>query len=112
VRNLSHDEIDDLKVIGDNRTTEETHVFTINGLAAVKNYRKLRSTVQIELGSELENFGALKPEEMTHKDLRSWSNWANRVDIRLREARNIIEDCKRFLLPSNLDQIRRYKRML
>ena len=112
VRELSQEEIDDLKVIGDDRTTEETPVFTIAGLRAVIDHPKLRTILQVQLGTELETFEDLEPENMDQKDLRTWSNWSNRIDIRLKAAKDIMEDCKRFLVPSNLQNINGHKALL
>lgn len=105
-------EIKEARIMGDHSEFKEELLFHISGIAAVTDYSKLRTIVNVQLGSELDAFAALQVEGLPFPELRRWSNWANQIDKRHRKARSILEDCHRFLQPDNLAQIRDHKRLL
>ena len=84
----------------------------ISGLSAFISYKKLKTIVDVQLGSELEAFEELDEDRLNFSELRRWNNWANMVEKRMRSARDIIQDCQRFVTPSNIEFIRTNKRHL
>ena len=87
-------------------------IATISGIGAVRDYKKLRSILRIDLGEELQTFKALDPDQLNYDELKRWNSWANRAENKLRDAKNIIADCQRFLVESNIQTIRSYKMYL
>lgn len=108
----TEEEMEEARIMGDRSEFSEELVFHISGISAAIDYPKLRSILNVQLGSELDAFENLTVESLGFKELRQWSNWANRIDKRLRKARSILEDCHRFLQPDNIARIRDHKRLL
>lgn len=84
----------------------------INGLSAVTKYKKLRSLLNVRFGEDVDSFNSLSPDDLDLNELKRWHNWVNQFEKRIYEADDIILECNRFLLQSNLDEIRRYKHIL
>lgn len=112
VTRRTEEEIRDARIIGDTSEFNEEYVFTIAGIRALITYKKLRTILNTRLGSELEKFGGLDVDSLDYKELRQWSQWSDRIDTNLNDARTILEDCKRFLVPSNIAEINKYKSLL
>ncbi|MEW8060472.1 MAG: hypothetical protein AB2776_19425 [Candidatus Thiodiazotropha endolucinida] len=91
-------------------TTE--NVYIIAGITAVTTYKKLRTILQTQLGTELKAFQQIDPSSESYEDLQRWHNWINKIEIRLKEVQEIIEECNRFLQPDNITNIRNYRSYL
>lgn len=93
-------------------THRTQRVALIAGLSAAKDYKKLKKLVEVQLGNELQAFKELDEEMLSNEELKYWDNWCSLVEKRIQHAQNILEDCQRFLLPSNIDLIIRNKHLL
>lgn len=102
---LTEDEIASQVGLGGSRFRTET-IYIISGISAVASYKKLRSILKTYLGTELEVFRSINPDIEGYEGLRRWNNWKNKIDSRLAKAESIIADCRRFLEPSNIRNIR------
>lgn len=87
-------------------------IFTISGISAVTEYKRLRTILREHLGKELSAFREIDSSLEDFESLKRWHNWINKIDRRLQEAEGIIEDCNRFLVPSNIVRIRNYRDFL
>ena len=87
-------------------------VGVISGLSALTDYKKLKTILTVRLGEELQEFKALDEDTLSYRDLRRWNNWVNMVGKKMREAQEIIQECQRFVVPSNIKFIRDNKRLL
>ncbi|WP_405231687.1 hypothetical protein [Lentisalinibacter salinarum] len=112
VTRKSREEIEEARAMGDDSEFNEEVIFSIAGVRAFTNYKRLKSLLETKLGTELDAFEALDPDSMDYSELRQWSKWAERIDPNLREAEEILDDCKRFLVPSNIKAINQHKRLI
>ncbi|MCG7988839.1 MAG: hypothetical protein JAY64_19305 [Candidatus Thiodiazotropha weberae] len=95
-------------VVGTNANYTTETVFIISGLSAVKSYKKLRTILKKQLGDELHAFEEINPDDLEFEDLKRWHNWINKIDLRLKSSRNIIQECNRFLQSVNIENIRKF----
>jgi hypothetical protein len=109
LRRLDDRELEIAKEIGNFETHEKIQIATISGIAAIKNYKKLKKILDVHLGQELESFKVIEPDQLEFADLKHWHNWINRLEKRIIECNEIIDDCLRFLSQSNITTIRKYK---
>lgn len=109
---LSKEEREAARETGDNSGYKREFIANINGINAVRDYKKLKSLMRVVLTDEKNVFESLDPDVLDFKDLRRWNGWANRFEKKIKEADDIIIDCKRFLVPSNVQLIRDCKQML
>lgn len=84
-------------------------IFTINGVTSVISYKRLRKIINVYLGEKLEEFSELNIESADFDTLRKWANWSNKINERLIEAKKLIQECNRFLMPANIENIRKYQ---
>lgn len=84
----------------------------IAGIAAVKDYKKIKNILLVDLGEELEAFKLLDSDSLIYDQLKRWNSWANRTESKLQDARSIIKDCQRFLVADNIKFIRDHKSFL
>lgn len=110
VRELSEKELESLPE-GTPRFVE-TKIGSINGISALKNFKKLQTLLEVDLGSEISVFKTLNEESLEFKVLKRWYKWTTDVPKKISEAESIIEECNRFLLPSNVALIRENKKYL
>lgn len=110
---LTEDDIEIQKLLGNTGASYRSeNVETINGLNAVSSYKKLKTLLNVHLGKELEAMKLIDPDNLSYDELNFWDKWSKKVRNRIKEAEDVIEDCRRFLMPSNVSNIRKYKRNL
>lgn len=80
-------------------------LFIINGIRSVVAYKKLSPIAFNSISNEIDEFEGLDANSLDFKSLRAHNNWANRIEKRLDNLQNILEDCIRFLVPSNIANI-------
>lgn len=91
---------------------KEEILYIIAGLSAVQSYTKLKSIVSLHLGDRLNHFQHIEIDALSAKDLKHWNEWGRKIKQRIQEAKEITEECARFLEPSNIQAIRQYKHLL
>jgi len=84
----------------------------IGGIGSVITYKKLKTILDVRLGTDVEAFKEVDISQSDYKTLQHWHRWHNKTDRWLREANDIIDDCNRFLLQSNIENIRNFKTYL
>lgn len=87
-------------------------VFIINGITSVVSYKKIKKILNVYLGEELVAFSQVDIETADFETLKRWNNWSNKIERRLREVKVLIDECNRFLMPANVNNIRRYQSYL
>ena len=97
---------------GNTDTFKTEVVGTINGISAITKYKKIRNLLNDKLGQDISAFKLLNVDTLKYDQLKYWNNWINQFDKRLLELELIITECNRFLLKSNLDEIRKNKHYL
>lgn len=106
------DEKDIAELVGGGSSFSNEAVGVISGIRAVKDYKRLRLILQEQLYSQMLAFSQLDIESLTFDDLSRWSKWANKIEHRLAEAKEINEECGRFLRQDNIQLIQASKHLL
>jgi hypothetical protein len=109
LRQFDSREIELAREAGSYDTNERIRIATLSSINAVTDYKKLKPLLKDRLGKEFEVFKTLKADDREYDDLKYWNNWANRLDLRVQEAKKIIVDCTNFLNEHNITEIRKYK---
>jgi hypothetical protein len=109
---LSEEERKMLPIARKNDRFRAETIFIIAGIKAVIDYPRLRTILHKRLGNELEEFRNLDVPSLNYINLQHWNNWKNKINTRLKEASNIIDDCRRFLESTNIERIRNYRQYL
>lgn len=104
---LTEDEKQIAKQMGKKDQFKTEAIFIINGVTSVTSYPKIRKILDVNLGKKLEAFSQLDIQSADYKELKQWSTWSNNIDRWLLEAKNLIEECNRFLMPANIKNIRK-----
>jgi len=87
---------------------EET-AFIIAGIEAVISYKKLSSIAYNELVSEMDFFSQINPDDLDYKSLVRSHKWSQSIDGKIRALSEVIENCKRFMVTSNIQKITQNK---
>ena len=90
----------------------ERLIGNISGIAAIRDYKKLRRILTSDLGSELETFYGLDETLLDSTALKHWYKWTQNVKKRMQGVKAIIDDAHRFLLPSNIAFLQANKHLL
>lgn len=93
-------------------TYSSEDIDTIKGLSAFISYKRLKTILEVYLGSCLERFKKLDIDSLTHSELSKWNRWGKQIDSRIKDAEEIVRESKLFLHPSNKDTIIKNKAYL
>ncbi|HDY89364.1 MAG TPA: hypothetical protein ENH82_14770 [bacterium] len=94
---------------GNYETHNKVEIGLLMGITAAIDYKKLKTLLQVHLSEEVDKFKSIDADTLSYKDLQFWHNWANRLDKRIAQAKEIIGECKSFLNDKNISTIRSYK---
>jgi len=88
------------------------NVYLIPGIKAVSNYHRLSSKRLDGFVLELAELERLDPSTAGQNTLSRWNRKVGQIDNRIQLLSDVLADCRRFLIPSNLEGINRHRHLL
>lgn len=87
-------------------------VYIIPGIKGATSYLKLAPRRFADLIQELHEFRQLDADTLCDKELKAHHRWANRIESRISDLEDVLTDCQRFLVRTNIQEINRLKPLL
>lgn len=109
---LDPEELEAARATGSRATHREEQVFSIAGLSAVKHYHKINQYMRKDLGTELSDFSDFDVSAAGHDELKVQYNWTKKINKRIKEVEELMDECIRFLSRPNWDNISRAKELV
>lgn len=92
--------------------TTSTTLGYIAGVKAVSDYTKIKSELEEELPTLFEDLEPIEPELLVYQQLEEWSKRLNGLENRFNDVVAIIDECKRFTQPDNIEFVKRHSGLL
>ncbi|WOI37283.1 hypothetical protein R1T43_19165 [Alteromonas sp. CI.11.F.A3] len=84
----------------------------IYGVRAFNSFSVIRDVLHDEMPALLNELDALDTSLLTDTQLLDWSKRLNSIDVQIMSAQDAIEDCRRFLVDSNIKFIKQHKHLI
>lgn len=88
------------------------NVYLVAGIKAVSTYRQLAPRKFDKYLTELKLLENLDLGSLSAEDLKLWNRKVGQMERTIQTIREVVEDCARFLLNSNIENINRHKHLL
>ncbi|MBJ2130606.1 hypothetical protein JC525_16885 [Alteromonas sp. IB21] len=88
------------------RLTTSTTLGYIAGVKAVNDYTKIKRELVDEMPMLFKDLEPVEPELLTYPQLEVWSKRLNGLEARFNDVVAVIDECKRFSQPDNIDFVK------